>query len=194
LNEKAPEKAPNWLRTLDVIFGLIAVLLSVTVLVYPGLAILTLILILSLALLVLGIARISKGIFEKYLSDGFRAFNIIMGSLVLILGITVVVFPDFGTSLLITLLSVGLLFNGIGRIIIGGFVKVLPSWLRSLLVIIGLLTVVFSIAVLLLPNLGAVTLAYIVAISFLVNGIARIIEGINGTYITKDYRKMKNFR
>jgi uncharacterized membrane protein HdeD (DUF308 family) len=183
------EKAPNWLRTLDVIFGLIAVLLSVTVLIYPGLAVLTLVLILSLALLVLGIARISKGIFEKYLSDGFRAFNIIMGSLVLILGITVVVFPGFGSSLLITLLSIGLLFSGIGRLIIGGFVKVLPSWIRSLLVIVGLLTVVFSIAVLLFPNLGFITLAYLVAISLLINGIARIISGINGTYITRDYTK-----
>ena len=43
-------KAPCWLRAFDVVFGLIAVVLSVVVLAYQELAILTLIFILSIVL------------------------------------------------------------------------------------------------------------------------------------------------
>ncbi len=78
-------KAPGWLRALDIVFGLIAIALSIVVLLYPELAILTLIFLLSVALLIIGIARIIVGIFAKYLSDGLRAINAGTGILVLIL-------------------------------------------------------------------------------------------------------------
>jgi uncharacterized membrane protein HdeD (DUF308 family) len=55
-------KAPGWLRAFDVVFGLIAVILSVVVLAYQELAILTMILVLSVVLLVTGIARIIQGV------------------------------------------------------------------------------------------------------------------------------------
>jgi uncharacterized membrane protein HdeD (DUF308 family) len=55
-------KAPGWLRAFDVVFGLIAVILSVVVLAYQELAILTMILVLSVVLLVTGIARIFNGV------------------------------------------------------------------------------------------------------------------------------------
>lgn len=52
-------KALGWLRALDIVFGLIAVILSVVVLVYQELAILTMIFVLSIVLLVVGMrARI----------------------------------------------------------------------------------------------------------------------------------------
>lgn len=55
-------KSPGWLRALDVIFGLIAIILSIVVLAYPELAILTLIFVLSFVFLLNGIARIASGI------------------------------------------------------------------------------------------------------------------------------------
>ena len=81
MNER---KAPGWLRALDIVFGLIAVILSVVVLVYQELAILTMIFVLSIVLLVVGIARIFGGIFATYLSDGMRAVNVGIGILALV--------------------------------------------------------------------------------------------------------------
>ncbi|MCJ7613386.1 hypothetical protein MUO71_01280 [Candidatus Bathyarchaeota archaeon] len=51
-------KAPNWLRAFDIVFGLIAAILSVVVFVSPGFGFLALILLLSVTFMFNGIARI----------------------------------------------------------------------------------------------------------------------------------------
>ncbi len=173
-------KAPGWLRTLDIVFGSIAIILSIVVLAYPELAVLTLIFILSLALSVLGIARVIIGIFAKYLSDGLRAINLGAGILALILAVVALLYPQLATQMLIYLLSFALMLNGIARVVIGGFAKVFPSWLRGLLVVIGLLTIVLSVVVVISPAFGFLTLVFMLSIAFLLNGIARIVSGITG--------------
>lgn len=174
-------KAPGWLRSLDIVFGLIGIILSVVVLVYQELAILTLIFVLSIALLIIGIARVIIGISAKYLSDGLRTLNVGTGILALVLAIVAMLYPELATQMLIYLLSFALLINGIVRLVIGGFAKVLPSWLRGLLVVVGLLTIVLSVVVFISPALGELTLILLLSINFLLNGIARIISGITGT-------------
>ena len=114
-------KAPGWLRALDIVFGLIAVILSVVVLAYQELAILTMIFVLSIVLLVVGIARIFGGIFATYLSGGMRAVNVGIGILALVLGAIALVYTDLTTQVMIYILSFALLLNGIARLVIGGF-------------------------------------------------------------------------
>lgn len=174
------KKAPGWLRALDVVFGLIAIILSTVVLVYPQLAILTLIFVLSLSLLVVGIARVLIGVFAKYLSDALRALNLGAGILALVLAIVAILYPGFATQMLIYLLSFALMLNGIARVVIGGFAKVFPSWLRGLLVVTGIVTITLSLAVVVFPALGFLTLVLLLSIAFFLNGIARIMSGITG--------------
>jgi uncharacterized membrane protein HdeD (DUF308 family) len=150
------------------------------VLAYPKLAILTLILILSIALLVIGIARVFGGIFAKYLSDGLRAVNLIVGMLALLLGTVAILYPQFATQMLIYLLSFSLMLNGIARAVIGGFAQLFPRWLRGLLLAVGLITITLSFVVAVFPAFGFLTLVFILSITFLLNGIARIISGITG--------------
>ncbi|MDH5267070.1 MAG: DUF308 domain-containing protein [Candidatus Bathyarchaeota archaeon] len=171
-------KAPGWLRALDIVFGLIAIIASIVVLGYQQLAILTLILVLSIVLLVIGIARIIIGISAKYLSDGLRAINVGTGILSLVIAIVTMLYPQLATQVLIYLLSFALLIHGIARIVIGGFAKVFPSWLRGLLVVVGILTIVLSVIVLVSPGFGFLTLVLILSFTFLLNGIARIVSGV----------------
>ena len=173
-------KAPGWLRALDVVFGIIAVILSVVVLAYQELAVLTLIFILAIALLVIGIARVAIGVFAKYLSDGLRAINVGAGILALVLAIVAMLYPQLATQVLIYLLSFALLINGIARVAIGGFAKILAGWLRGLLVVAGLLTIIMSVAVFVYPALGSLALVFVLSFAFLLNGIARIVSGITG--------------
>lgn len=173
-------RAPGWLRALDIVFGLIAIILSVVVLVYQDLAILTMIFVLSIVLLVVGIARIFGGIFAKYLSDGMRAVNVGIGILALVLGAIALLYTDLATQVLIYILSFALLLNGIARLVIGGFARLLPSWLRGLLTVVGLLTIILSVVVFVSPAFGELTLVLILSITFLLNGIARIVSGITG--------------
>jgi len=174
------EKAPAWLRALDIVVGSIGVILSISVLMYPKPTILTLILVLSIAALVVGIARIVIGASAKYLPDGLRAINVGAGILALVVALVAMSFPQLAVQVLIYLLSLVLLVHGIARVVVGGFARVFPSWLRGLHVVVGLATIVSSVVIFLFPGFGFLTLVFILAIMFLVNGAARIISGITG--------------
>ena len=177
-------KAPGWLRAFDIVFGLIAVILSVVVLAYQELAILTMILVLSIALLVIGIARIFGGIFAKYLSDGIRAFNVGIGMVAVALGIVTLVYTDLTTQVLIYIISFALLINGVARLLIGGFAKAFPKWLRGFFAVVGVLTIVLSVVVFVSSEFGFLALVLMLSFTFMFNGIARIVQGIMGTQET----------
>jgi uncharacterized membrane protein HdeD (DUF308 family) len=173
-------KSPGWLRAFDIVFGLIAVVLSVVVLAYQELAILTMILVLSIVLLVTGIARIFGGIFAKYLSDGIRAFNVGIGIVAIALGIVALVYPNLTEQVLIYILSFALLLNGVARLLIGGFAKAFPKWLRGFFAVVGILTIVLSVVVFVYSEFGVLALVLMLSFTFMFNGIARIVQGITG--------------
>ncbi len=109
-----------------------------------------------------------------------RAVNVGAGLLACVLAVVALLYPQLATQVLIYLLSFALLLNGIARVVVGGFGDALPGWLRGLLVIIGLLTIIVSVVVFLYPALGFLTLVFLLSIAFMLNGIARIASGITG--------------
>jgi uncharacterized membrane protein HdeD (DUF308 family) len=143
-------------------------------------AILTLILILSIILIIVGVARVFSGVYSKSLSDGLRAVHVGTGLLAILLAVIAISYPQLATQMLIYLLSLALFIQGIARTLIGGFAKILPSWIRGFFVLIGFTTIAMSIIVIVLPSLGFLTLILILSIAFLMNGLARIILGITG--------------
>lgn len=174
------EKSSSWLRVLDVAFGVMAVIFSFGVLAYPDMAIFALTVMLSAALLTIGVARTVTGIFAKYLSFGLRAVDLGIGILSLVLASLAIVYPQFATQMLIYLLSFALILNGIARVAIGGFTDILPGWLRGLLVIVGMATVGLSLVVVLFPAWGILTLTFMLSLTLLLNGVARILKGLTG--------------
>jgi uncharacterized membrane protein HdeD (DUF308 family) len=178
-------KAPGWLRAFDIIFGSIAVILSVVVLAYQELAILTLILVLSIVLLVTGIARIFTGIFAKYLSDGVRALNFGIGLVAIVLGLVAMFYPNLTQQMLIYILSFVLLLNGVARLVIGGFGRAFPKWLRGFFAIVGILTIILAVVVFVYSEFGFLALVLMLSFTFMFNGITRIIQGITGTQETE---------
>jgi uncharacterized membrane protein HdeD (DUF308 family) len=81
-------------------------------------------------------------------------------------------------STLIFLLAFASLIYGIGSIVIGAWVAILPKWSRALHVLVGLLNIVFSFLVIAYPAIGAVALVIILSVSFMVSGIESIISAI----------------
>ena len=177
-------KSPGWLRAFDIVFGLIAVVLSVVVLAYQELAILTMIFVLSIVLLVTGIARIFNGIFAKYLSDGIHAINFGIGIVAVALGLVALAYPNLTTQVLIYILSFVLLLNGVARLVIGGFGRAFPKWLRGFFAVVGILTIVLSVVVFVSSEFGFLALVLMLSFTFMFNGIARIVQGITGTQET----------
>lgn len=176
------EKIPKWLRPLYIIIGLVAVVLGIAVLLMPNVAVDTLVFLLYFALLFIGTGRILIGALFKLLPRGLRIINIIAGLVLLGLAITVLVYqyPYFATAVLVSLLAFGLLINGLTRIIAGGSAKILPNWMRGLLVAGGVLTIILSIIVLVYPGVALLTLVFLLSIGLTWSGIDAIVSGATG--------------
>lgn len=165
------------MHILNLIFSLISIILAAFVLIAPELTIWTIGILLSIALLVIGIDTI-VGIFSKSFLGGSRVSEVAVGILLLILGSVGLIYPRLGIGLLIPILAFGLLVRGAVRILIHGSAQSLPGWFRWLLVCLGLLAIALSVVVITFPTLGIIYLVVILAVAFIFAGITNIIPCI----------------
>jgi len=163
------EKQPRWLYFLDIVFGSINIILSILVIIYLGLGVSILVFILSWALFVMGCNTIVVGIFTKDLKNRLKIANIIGGIVILTIGVIAISYSGLGNTILIYLISLGLIINGLMRVVVGVSMKVFPDWFRVSLMVIGLLAVILSLAVFTLPNLTILALVYVLSFNFLIN-------------------------
>lgn len=173
-------KIQGWLRVRYIVVGLVCVLLSIVVLAYPGLGIVTIVLMLATTLLVFGLARIIDGVFAEYIPSWLRILNVGGGLFEIVVMITNMLYPQYITQTLIQLLSVALLVHGTINALIGRFAVILPKLSRGLSVVFGLSSLVLSVAAFISIPLGFLTLLYMLAIGYLLSGIAEIGLGITG--------------
>jgi uncharacterized membrane protein HdeD (DUF308 family) len=110
---------PKWLRAADIVFGVLAFILSVIVIASPGVAATTLVIFLYFALFVRGVAAISMAQAGKMFSTRLRAVSAVVGVLSIILAVVFLAYPGLAIGTLIFVLSVGLLFVGIEAIAAG---------------------------------------------------------------------------
>jgi len=177
--EKNLLKQPGWLRGFEVVTGLLSVVLGVLVFVFPGWGVSTLVVLLSFGLIFVGVRSISLvgyGSFPKWL----RAVSVITGILSLIFALLVLIFPGFAVLTLLILVSTGLVVYGVGRIFLAYALRNAVSWLRGMIVAVGVVDIILSILVLVLPGLALLTLAVILAAVLVVSGIEMIISGAIG--------------
>jgi uncharacterized membrane protein HdeD (DUF308 family) len=175
------DKSPNWLRILQVVFGLISIGLSIAVLASPASAIATVIVLLSIVLLIVGIERIASGISAASTTRASTIANIGLGILVIILSAIAMAYPLQSAAFLIILGAIALLFNGIARLIHGFVDKNNAGWSRATLLFVGILSIILSLIVLAHPaGIGVLILAFMISIALLINGIEMIGLGIAG--------------
>ena len=166
---------PTWSRALLVIFGLIAIAASIFALAVPGIALLTLVFLLSFSLLFVGLSRIARGVSLKALSRGHRVLDVIVGLLGIAIGIVVFLFPLLGVGTLIFMLAFATMFYGISSVAIGASVGGLTRGVRALDLVSGFLAIILSLIVLFNPAAAMVTLVFLLSVSFMVSGIESIV-------------------
>lgn len=167
------------IRISQIVLGAIAIALSLSIIINPGIGVATLVFLLSITLLVAGFERIAAGIFP-YLKKSSRIGNIIFGALAIGLGITVLAFPLFTTIFLVSLLAIGLLFLGIARIIQGATNKNISKWSRAFLIGVGILSLGISLIVFAHPISGVILLTFLLAVNLLIIGVESIVHGASG--------------
>lgn len=98
---------------------------------------------------------------------------------------TNILYPHYITQTLIQLLSAALLVHGAISAVICGYARTLPSLVRGLFVVAGLLGMTLSVASFLFLPLGFLASVYLLSIGYLSNGIVEAIWGITGPKRTK---------
>jgi len=170
-------KSPGWIRGIQIGLGAVAVILSIFILINPALATVSIVLIASIILLIVGIEQVILGLFVKQKS---RFVSIGLGVLVIILSSILIAYPKGTTALLIYILAFALLFNGVSRLIHGWRDRLRRGWSRGFRIGVGALEIGLSIAILVSPNIGATLVGILIAIALLIAGIQIIIAGIFG--------------
>jgi len=167
------DKSPGWLRGVQIGLGVIAVILSIYALAFPAYTFLSVVVILSIVLFIVGIEKIITGIF---LPVKGRWVTIGLGILVLIFAGLAISFPVATALVVTTFIGIALLFNGSARIVEGLSGKH-SGWAKFFLVGVGILSIIIGIMVLVSPLFGAVLAGYIIAIGLLITGIQMIAVG-----------------
>ena len=170
-------KSPGWIRGVQIGLGAVAVILSIFILINPSLATVSIVLIASIILLIVGIEQVILGLLVKQKS---RFVSIGLGVLVIILSSILIAYPKGTTALLIYILAFALLFNGVSRLIHGWRDRLRRGWSRGFRIGVGALEIGLSIAILVSPNIGATLVGILIAIALLIAGIQIIIAGIFG--------------
>jgi len=170
-------RSPTWMRALRIGIGVVSIALSLMTITYPGLAVGTAVLFVSIILLIIGIEQIAGGLF---LYRNHRAAHAGIGILVIALAAAAVGFPIFAVFVVITLAAVALLFSGISNVLAGIGNRNDPSWARAVNIGVGALAVAISGIALISPFFGILLVAVMMAVALLVYGMRLIALGISG--------------
>ncbi len=172
-------KQPGWLRGLEVGAGLLSLTLAISVFVFPALGVATLVFLLAVGLILVGARSVSVAGYGR-LSKSIRALGAITGVLSIVLAVSVMTFPGLALFSLITLLSLGLIFYGIGRVSLAYSLKATSTWLRVAIAAVGILDVILSVAVVLLPGVALLSLAVILGLALFMTGVEMCVSGAVG--------------
>lgn len=179
----AIEKMPGWTRAAEIILGLVSLVAGIWVLAYPGLAVLTLILLLSVGLIFLGWRDVVVGVMGKFLPTWLRAADIVFGILAFVLSVIVIFSPSVAVTTLVVLLYFALFVRGVAAISMAGAAKMLPSRLRAASAAVGVLSIILALVFLVLPGLAIGTLIFLLSIGLLFVGVEAIATGAIGREI-----------
>jgi uncharacterized membrane protein HdeD (DUF308 family) len=178
-------KTPTWLRVLQISIGAISIILSGYVLAQPGLAIFTVVQILSIVLLFVGIQSTAVGTFSRYIRTSSRFSNIALGASAIAFSILIMkLLPPPPILFSIFLGGFAILFNGIGGIMQGMGGHGISKWFRAPLIGVGVLSIAISGLIIAHPiGFGAPLLAVIMSFALLIIGIEIIAMGAVGRLI-----------
>ncbi|MGD9397011.1 MAG: DUF308 domain-containing protein [Candidatus Thorarchaeota archaeon] len=175
---------PTWVRGLDLVTGIIAVLVGFWIILDVSLAQLTILFLFSFALALIGFTRLVKVATtpDEIMKRSSRVLNTVAGVISIISAAYVFTFPLLTILLSIAILGIALMLMGAARLFMGAVEDELPIWMRALLIIIGLLTIGLSLLTIAFPGFGFIILAMLISIMLIINGFTRLVSGITGRY------------
>jgi uncharacterized membrane protein HdeD (DUF308 family) len=171
-----------------VLFGLLAVIMGVVILAWPGPSIVVAAVLFGVYLVVSGVALVILA-FSLPVSAGSRFLNFISGVLSVILGI--LAFRHFGQGYAVLLLAIwigiGFIFRGVTAVASAVGDRGFPG--RGWAIFFGVISIIAGVVVLAYPIDSIVTLALVVGIWLIVLGVMEVISGFG---MRSDVKKVEN--
>src|ERR1700754_2838236 len=171
-------KPPQLLQHLwksTMISGLLAVVLGVVILAWPGKSIIVASVLLGIYLVLSGIAQVIFA-FSLHVSAGSRILLFISGAASLILA--VLAFRHFGQGYAVLLLAIwigiGFIFRGVATTVSAISDPALPG--RGWSIFVGVVSLIAGVIVMASPMASIVTLALVVGVWFVVIGVFEIVS------------------
>lgn len=175
---------PQWLRVLDIVLGLIAILFGALLFILPSIIVAYGIgFILGIGLVILGLWQIIKIFLAKDIEMNARIISIIIGIIMVIFGGLFIAAPTFFPTILVFLLSGAILIVGIFLLVQGAMGKEMKQWIRILYLLFGIIAIGIAIPAFVFPmtwGLDLVSMAVSIALIFF--GALRLLVGITGDY------------
>jgi uncharacterized membrane protein HdeD (DUF308 family) len=165
---------------LQIAVGAISIILSVIVIVYPIFGSYTTIFFISSTLVIVGVERIASGLSAPRLKKSTRLISVGIGIAIVLFAVMGFATPELTTKYFVILLALGLLANGVVRIITGIKRTEQDTLARTMVIGAGIVSIALAILVLAFPGFGRGLLLLMIAIALLINGIQIIIIGIRG--------------
>jgi uncharacterized membrane protein HdeD (DUF308 family) len=179
------QKSPTWMRILQFVTGGIAIALSGYVIANPVTTASFFLTFLGISLLVVGIASILNGFFNRTASKGTRAIGIVVGIIAIIGGIFTIEHPIAALASLIWFTSLFVLIYGAGLVATGIARRDQSKGARIAEIIIGIIVVALSGTLLAYPGLTLSMMIIFLSINLFIQGIHRIISGAIGHRIIR---------
>lgn len=173
---------PKWARIGQIILGFLAIVLSGIVLIFPAIATLSLVIILSAALIIIGTEKVTI----SFLRGRRKLIDMGLGIAVIALGIAAIAFPLAATIIFITLIGFGLLFDGISRVIEGVAEKARHKWNRIFNIVTGVVSVFLAAIIISMPFIGEIFISFMIALALLITGVVIITSGLYGNRIMRN--------
>ena len=172
-----------------VISGLLAVILGIIVLAWPGISILVTAIVFGAYLLVTGISQVIMA-FSLHVNAGGRVLLFISGAAALILA--VLAFRHFGEGYAILLLAiwigVGFVFRGVATTVAAVSDPTLPA--RGWNIFIGVISLIAGVVVMASPFESILTLAIVVGIWLIVIGVFEVVSAFGMRRAAKSVSKL----
>jgi hypothetical protein len=171
---------PRWLRGVDILVGTISIALCVLVLigfVPSNVAILVLV---TLALFMVGLARFARAAAVTAKGTARRAINLVAGCIGIAAASLLMFNIELPEEQLLVLLAVAWFIMGLARISIGIIEKDVSLWVRILQVIVGFTTIALTGVVALYSAADFSAFVLFLLIVVMANGLARTSRGYVG--------------
>jgi uncharacterized membrane protein HdeD (DUF308 family) len=163
---------------INIIIGIIVIILSILVIFFSGAALLSLMILLSIAIFFAGTARVYNTFADEKLTKIAKIIKFIVGlsmiGISLTVLITTIINPTVSILLLIYLFGYGLIILGCARIAVGLLVERYSKPYRFFLIFVGIATFIFAFIVIFFPTFGYFVLIMLISLSLLFNGLLRI--------------------